>query len=161
MAVLFIIAVMASAIAMIFSITTTEGRFMRRSVGRTTAVAYGDGVIQCLFDQWRLALSNTVDPTQHASGFTYNELMNGTATSPSTSVPSPLPLKAPTAAQLPVASPGITLTSWSVRPATPYLATISDNATHSQRRKSGTQLPAAPPDELHRHRARSASRAAA
>jgi len=128
MAVLLIIAVMAAAIAMIFSITTTEGRFMRRSVGRATAIAYGDGVIQCLFDQWRVALANTTDPTQHASGFTYNELMNGTATSPSTSVPSVLPLKAPTAAQLPVPA-GLTLTSWSVRPATPYLATISDNAT--------------------------------
>ncbi|MEP6667975.1 MAG: hypothetical protein ABJF10_02415 [Chthoniobacter sp.] len=128
LAVLFVIAIMASAVAVIYTVTTAEGRLMKRTVDRTRAIAYGDGVIQNLFDQWRLALSNTQDPTQHASGLTYNELMSGTATSPATSVPSPLPLKAPTSSQIPIPA-GLALTAWSVRPADPYLNLIADSAT--------------------------------
>ncbi len=128
MAVLFIIAAMAAAVATIFSVTSTESRFMRRSVDRATAIAYGDAVIQSLFDQWRMASSNTLDPTQHSSGFTYNELMSGTATTPSTTVPSPLPLTAPSSTLIPVPA-GISLASWSVKPADPYLSPVSGNTT--------------------------------
>ncbi len=127
LAVLFIIAVMSATVAVIYSVTTEEGRLMKRSVDRARAIAYGDGVIQNLFDQWRLALSNTQDPTQHANGLTYNELMNGTATNPATTIPSPLPLHAPTSSEIPI-PPGLALTSWSVQPADPFLNPIADPA---------------------------------
>ncbi|HSH94632.1 MAG TPA: hypothetical protein VK968_10850 [Roseimicrobium sp.] len=119
---------MSATIGVIYSLTGTEGRFMKRSVDRATAIAYGDGVIECLFDQWRISSANTVDNTQKTQGFTYNELMLGTATSPSTTVPTTLPLKAPTSSQLPVPA-GISLASWSVKPADPYLSPISGTTT--------------------------------
>lgn len=128
MAVLFIIALMGVTIGTVFTLTNSESRFMKRSVDREVATAYADGVLETLYDQWRLGLSNTQDPTQHASGFTYNELMSGTATAPSTTVPSPLPLTAPSATNFP-APAGCTLTSWSVTPADPFLAPVTNHTT--------------------------------
>jgi len=128
MAVLFVIAVIAVVVATVYSVTSFEGRNMKRTFNRATAIAYGDGIIQCLFDQWRLASSNTLDPNQHASGFTFNELMNGKATLPATTVPSPLPLAAPAATQLSVPA-GCRLVSWKVQPVDPFLNGVGDNDT--------------------------------
>lgn len=134
--VLIIMAAMAILIGTIYSVTGAEGRFMRRSVDRARAIAYGDGVVECLFDQWRLASTNTLDPTQHTSGFTLNELMNGTATAPSTSVPSPLPLQAPDSTQIPVPA-GCRLVTWSVKPADPFLNVATDSSARPTQ-ESGT-----------------------
>ena len=136
MGVLFVMALMGTIVATIYLVTGMEGRYMKRSFDRATAVAYGDGVIEWIFDQWRLASSNTLDPVQHASGFTADELLNGTATAPATSVPSPLPLKAPDANQLP-APPGCRLVSWTVKPADPFLNIVADNSTRPKA-ESGT-----------------------
>ena len=59
MAVLFIIALMSAAVGVIYSVTSTEARFMEHSTDRAIAIAYVDGGIQNLFDQWRLAASST------------------------------------------------------------------------------------------------------
>lgn len=134
--VLFIIVLVGTIVATIYLVTGAEGRYMKRSFDRATAIAYGDGVIEWTFDQWRLASANTLDPTQHASGFTAAELMNGTATTPATSVPSPLPLKAPDANQLPP-PPGCRLVSWSVKPADPFLNVVADDSTRPKT-ESGT-----------------------
>lgn len=128
MGVLFVIALMAVLVGTIYMVTGTEGRAMKRSIDRATAIAYGDGVIEHLFEQWRLASANTLDPAQHASGFSTDELMNGIATSPATTVPSPLPLRAPDSAQLPV-PPNCRLVSWSVKPVDPFLNAPADNST--------------------------------
>lgn len=128
MGVLFVIAAMAILVAAIYSVTGTEGRYMKRSVDRATAITYGDSVIECLFDQWRLASSNTLDPTQHTNGFTGDELMKGAATLPATGVPAPLPLSVPNSTQVPV-PPNCRLVSWSVKPADPFLNLVSDNVT--------------------------------
>ncbi len=151
MAVLFLIAVMAAVVGAVYSVTGTEGRFMERSTDRATAIAYGDGVIQSLFDQWRLAAASATDPYQRGlstssanydgtGGFTYDELMNGVVTSPATSLPKNsagtalLPLKAPTSSQLPV-PPGISLASWNVAPADPYLNPVGSATAKTTRPK--------------------------
>ncbi|MDR3404060.1 MAG: hypothetical protein P4L99_16300 [Chthoniobacter sp.] len=128
MAILFIVAAMAVLIATVYSVTGTEGRYMKRSVDRANAIAYGDGVVQSLFDQWRLASANTLDPTQHAGGFTSGELMTGTAAAPATTVPAPLPLTVPNSTQLPLPA-GCRLASWSVTPADPFLNPATDSVT--------------------------------
>lgn len=137
MAVLFIIAVMSAVVGVVYSVTTTEGRFMERSTDRAIAIAYGDGVIQNLFDQWRLAASSTnlsdSGNVQRSQGFTYDELMNGTATSPDTTLPKTssgtalLPLQLPTSSQLPVPA-GMSVGSWSVVPADPYLNPVGGSS---------------------------------
>lgn len=151
MAVLFLVAVMAAAVGAIYTVTGSQGRFMEHSSDRAAAIAYGDGVIQSLFDQWRLAASSTNDPYQRGqptgskvydgtSGFTYDELMNGKVSSPATSLPKNtagttlLPLKAPDSDQLPV-PPGISLASWSVAPADPYLSAVGSATLNTVRPK--------------------------
>jgi hypothetical protein len=126
MAVMIAIVSVAIILGAVFTITTTEARFMKRGVDRAAAIAYGDGVLENLFDQWRMAMVSTQDATQHSQGLTANELKNGTATSPATSVPAGLPMTLPTSSQLPVPT-GVSLSSWNIQAANPYLAALDTN----------------------------------
>lgn len=126
MAVLFMIAVMAAAIGTIYSVTMTEGRLMRHSVNRARATAYGDGVVQFLFDQWRMVSSSTQDATQRKYGFTATELISASTATP----PLALPLVAPNSSQLP-APDGVSLVSWSVTPVDPMLKPLANSSTRA------------------------------
>ncbi len=142
MAVLMIIAVVSILLGAVYTTTTMEMRSMKRSVDRDVAVSYADGVMENIFDQWRIAMiSGSNDSTQRSSGLSNDELALGTATSPSTTVPPGLPLTAPSAARLPLPA-GVTLTSWSVKAADPYLTALTsgtarpvpENGTNSRLR---------------------------
>src|SRR5580692_3685837 len=76
MVVLVLITTMALLIGAVAMITTGEARFMKRSVDRDTAIAYADGVVEDLFDQWRNAMSTgtSLTQTQKKYGPTGNEL---------------------------------------------------------------------------------------
>lgn len=139
MAVLIVIACMAIIMGAVFTMTTTEARFMKRGVDRAVAIAYGDGVLESVFDQWRMAMVNTQDATQHSQGLTANELKNGTATSPATTVPAGLPLTLPSSTQLPAPS-GISLASWNIQAATPYLATLANDTRPTAENGTNSRL---------------------
>ncbi len=81
MAVLVLISTMSLLIAAVFLMTTGEARYMKRSVDRDTAIAYADGVLESLFDQWRTAMSSgaLLTGTQAAKGLTGAQL-TGTGT---------------------------------------------------------------------------------
>ncbi len=130
MAVVFLIAVTSLLVAAVFEATTTQARFMKRSVDRVTAIAYADGVLESLFDQWRIAMTDSqhLDATQHTSGLSTSELLTGTPTSPSVSVPPSLPLTLPSSALLPV-PPGVSLSAWTVTAANPYLSALASSAS--------------------------------
>src|SRR5579862_4031009 len=76
MVVLMLIATTSLMIGAVLMMTTNEARFMKRSVDRDTAIAYADGVIEDLFDQWRNAMSSgtSLTQTQKKYGLTGNEL---------------------------------------------------------------------------------------
>src|SRR4051812_48836331 len=94
LAVLFLITVVSLGLAVSFNSTTAQAHFMQRSVNRTTAIAYGDGVLEYVFDQWRIAMTDSphLDSTQRTAGLSTSELMSGAPTSPSAGVPPILPL---------------------------------------------------------------------
>lgn len=114
LAVMFVITVMALMLGAVYTITTGEARFMKRSVDRAIAVAYADGVLESLYDQWRMAMAQTQDPTQRSQGFS-NEELSTLLTTPSLS-------------QLPPPS-GMSLASWNVQAADPYLAPQAGSAS--------------------------------
>lgn len=145
MAVLMLIAVTSLMTAAVYLATTNEARFMRRSVDRAAAIAYGSGVLESLYDQWRLAMTNTTDHTAHSSGLSDNELLNISATSPATSG---VPLTPPSTSTLPLPA-GVTTgtlpstyqvsggsTWWSVVAADPYMNPIASGTM-----ASGTSRP--------------------
>lgn len=138
MAVLMLMAVTSLMIAAVYLTTTNEARFMRRSVDRAAAIAYGSGVLESLYDQWRMAMTNTTDHTAHQNGLSNNELLNISATNPATSG---LPLTAPGTSTLPLPA-GITVgtlpsayqvtggsTWWSVVAADPYMNPITPGSS--------------------------------
>ena len=98
-------------VATIFSVTSAHVSVARRTTDRAIAVAYGDGVIESLYDQWRQAMINVTNATDRSSGLSNTALA--------------AVLRAPTTTELPVPS-GVTLTSWSVTATTPLLTPTTD-----------------------------------
>ena len=121
MAVLILVCTMVVIMGAVFMMTTGEARFMKRSVDRTTAIAYADGVLESLFDQWRDSMSDgqNLTATQRTKGPTGAELLA-----------SPFSLAAPSTSSTSVLPPpsGMSLTSWSVNAATPYFAVLSSTS---------------------------------
>jgi hypothetical protein len=138
LAVIFLITIVSLSLAIAFTTTSAQARFMKRSVDRATALAYGDGILESVYDQWRIAItdSKNLDGTQRTSGLSTNELMTGTPTSPSIKVPPTLPLALPASTVL-APPPGITLAAWSVKAADPYLNPLA-SATARPLPESGT-----------------------
>lgn len=117
MVVLMLITTMALMIGAVFTITTNEARFMKRSVDRYTAISYADGVIEDLFDQWRNAMSNgqNLNATQKRYGLTGNEL-----------AASPFSVSISTGTSSShVAPANMSLASWSLVAGTPYGTALS------------------------------------
>jgi len=128
-AVLFFLILTSLTIAMVYSITSTNTVIAKRTVDRATAVAYGDGVMESIFDQWRNSLATATDPTDRSSG---------KSTAALTAAITP-----PDAATLPL-PPGVSLNSWSIKALTPLLADttssdgrpVPENGTSSRLRIS-------------------------
>ena len=107
LATLAVLAVISWLIAIVFAVTGEHTRMTQRTVNRAIAIAYGDAVLESLFDQWRQAMITVTDATDRKEGLATSSLA--------------AQLRAPTTAELPTPS-GIGLSSWSVTAATPFLA---------------------------------------
>lgn len=128
-AVVFLIAVISMTLAIVFATTTAEAKFGSRAADRAVAMAYGDGVLESLYDQWRIAMTDAahMDTNQRTIGLSTDELMSATKASGVTTMPVNLPLTLPTATTLPVPN-GVSLTSWSVKAADPYLQPLATSS---------------------------------
>jgi hypothetical protein len=100
-------------VAMIFSVTNSHVLEARRTVDRATAVAYGDGILESLYDQWRQAMSTVTNATDRAGGMSNSELAATLAAPSGTTLPPPT---------------GVSLVSWSVTACTPLLVPTTDPA---------------------------------
>jgi hypothetical protein len=80
-------------------------------MNRAAAVAYADGVLESLFDQWRNAMTNVTNTTDRMYG------MSTSAVTSALSPPSTTTLPPPT---------GVALSSWSVTAETPLLVPTTD-----------------------------------
>lgn len=112
LAVMFSIALVSSLLGIVFSITNYHTRLTRHVVDRSVAVAYGDAVVESLFDQWRAAMIGVTNDTDRKQGMTQSALAAVVSAPTSTQVPPPA---------------GVSLTSWSLRPATPLLVPMPNN----------------------------------
>ena len=68
------LAITASVVAMSVAITGHHSRQARRVTNRNTAIGYGDGVIENLFDQWRQSMSSVTNATDRTDGLTTRSL---------------------------------------------------------------------------------------
>ena len=107
-AVLITVTVVSTLLGVVTNVTRFQTRNSSRSIVRSQAVAYGDAILESLYDQWRLAMVNASNATDRTSGLT-NTALAATLTLPTTTQ-----LPAPT---------GITLASWSVTSANPLMGT--------------------------------------
>lgn len=105
-AVLITVTVVSAMLGVVTNVTRFQTRNSGRTILRSQAVAYGDAVLESLYDQWRIAMASASNSTDRASGLT-NDALAAT-------------LKAPTSAQLPIPA-GFTITKWSVTSANPML----------------------------------------
>jgi hypothetical protein len=122
LAVLFTMAIVAGLVAVVFSVTSTQVAVTRRTASRAAAVAYADGVMESLYDQWRTAMIGVTNATDRSSGLSNTSLAST--------------LTAPNATTLPVPT-GVALSSWSVVAVTPLLAPTTD-ATGRPTPENGT-----------------------
>ncbi len=111
LAVLFTITIVAMLVGAVFSLTNTQVAVTRHTANRATAVSYGDGVMESLFDQWRNAMVTVTNATDRASGLSNTALAST--------------LVAPSATTLPPPT-GVSLADWSVTACTPLLAPTTD-----------------------------------
>jgi hypothetical protein len=105
-AVMITVTVFSALLGVIANVTRTQANNTHRILLRAQATAYGDAVLESLYDQWRDAMITATDSTDRLLGRTQAYLTAN--------------MSAPTTAQLPE-QPGITLSSWSVRSVTPML----------------------------------------
>ena len=113
LAVLFFMVLTSLTVAMIFSVTSSNVTSSRRTVDRAIAVTYADGVLENLFDQWRVAITNVSNDTDRTYGLSNTALATALTPPSSTTLPPPT---------------GVTLSSWSVTALTPLLAPTTDPA---------------------------------
>jgi hypothetical protein len=128
LAVIFIMVIVASLAGIVLTITSHVSRLSKRTNERAQAIAYGDAVLENLFDQWRQAMISATSDTDRKQGMTSAELA---ATTPSVilSLPSSSVLAAPA---------NISVASWSVKAATPLLAPMP-NPTDPPTPENGTR----------------------
>ena len=105
-AVLITVTVVSALLGVITNVTRFQSRNSNRTILRSQAVAYGDAILESLYDQWRLAMISATNETDRTSGLT-NATLAAT-------------LAAPTSTALPVPT-GMTMESWSVTSASPLL----------------------------------------
>ena len=105
-AVMITVAFFSAMIGVIVSVTRTQTFNSERVIARSQAVAYGDAIVESLFDQWRETMLNSTDALDRKFGRTQAHLA---AT-----------LKAPTTAEVP-APKGISLNNWEVKAVNPML----------------------------------------
>jgi hypothetical protein len=105
-AVMITVTVFSALLGVIANVTRTQANNTHRILLRAQATAYGDAVLESLYDQWRNAMITATDSTDRLLGRTQGYLTAN--------------MSAPTTAQLPE-QPGITLSSWSIRSVTPML----------------------------------------
>ena len=125
--VIFTMALVAALVATVFAVTNTQVHVARRTLNRATAVAYGDAVIESLYDQWRSAMISVTDTTDRKEGLSNASLATALTAPSSTTLPPPA---------------GISLGSWSVVACTPFLAPttlvngrpVPENGTNSSLR---------------------------
>ena len=111
LAVLFFMVLTSLTVAMIFEVTDSHVVATNRTMNRAVAVAYADGVLESLFDQWRNAMANVTNATDRSNGMSTSALASALSAPNSTTLPPPA---------------GVSLTSWSVTAETPLLVTTTD-----------------------------------
>ena len=112
-AVLIALLIVSALVGTVFTVTSNIARMSKRSADRQQAIAYGDGIVENLYDQWRNAMITVTTTADRTGGLTTSALQSF--------------LSLPTTTQLPP-PPGVTVTSWSVTAATPLLAPLTDPA---------------------------------
>ncbi|HSI14108.1 MAG TPA: hypothetical protein VK961_18820, partial [Chthoniobacter sp.] len=70
LAVLFFMVLTCLTVAMIYSVTNTHVAVSKRTVDRSIALAYADGILESLYDQWRTQLSTVTNNTDRINGMT-------------------------------------------------------------------------------------------
>jgi Tfp pilus assembly protein PilX len=113
LAVLFFMVLTSLTVAMVYSVTNSHVMASKRMVDRSIALAYADGVMESLFDQWRIQLTSVTNATDRTNG------MSTTAINAALTPPSATTLPPPT---------NVSLSSWSLTALTPLLATTTDPA---------------------------------
>jgi hypothetical protein len=111
LAVLFFMVLTSLTVAMIFQVTDSHVVATNRTQNRAIAVAYADGVLDSLFDQWRTAMTNVTNATDRAYGMSTSALTTALTPPSSSTLPTPT---------------GVSLASWSVTAQTPLLVTTTD-----------------------------------
>ena len=106
-AVMITVSVFSALLGVIVTVTRTQTGNSSRTATRSQAIAYGDGIMESLFDQWRNAMITATDQTDRLLGRSTAQLQTMLMPPNESSYPPPS---------------GISLVSWSVTAATPMLA---------------------------------------
>ena len=85
--VLFVMAIIASLAGIVLTITNHATRISKRTNERSQAIAYGDAVLESLYDQWRQAMISATADADRKQGLATSSLTSLTA--PSSSVLAP------------------------------------------------------------------------
>jgi Tfp pilus assembly protein PilX len=109
-AVIIAMVVVAGLVSVTLNTTTYNARMAKHSVDRAQMLAYADGIMEHLFDQWRNAIITVTNSTDRTQGLSNSSLASV--------------LVAPTSTQLPPPT-NISLVSWSVQAATPQLVALT------------------------------------
>jgi hypothetical protein len=112
LAVIFIMVIVATLAGIVLTITTHVSRLSKRTNERAQAVAYGDAVLESLFDQWRQAMISATADIDRKQGLPNSSLTGLTAPS--------------TGALMPPQN--ISLASYSIVAATPLLVPLPGSA---------------------------------
>lgn len=107
-AVMITVTVFSVLLGVVVTVTGTQTGNSTRTATRSQAVAYGDGVLESLFDQWREAMISATETNDRLLGRSNAQLASL--------------ITVPTDSELPPPS-GISLVSWKVEAATPMLTT--------------------------------------
>src|SRR6187455_2871341 len=105
-AVMITVSVFSALLGVCVTVTRTQTGNSSRTATRSQAIAYGDGIVESLFDQWRNSMITATDPADRMLGRSTAQLQTM--------------LLPPNEGSFPPPS-GISLVSWSVTAATPML----------------------------------------
>lgn len=105
-AVMITVMVISILLGVVTNLTRFQTRNGNRTVLRSQAIAYGDAVLESLYDQWRNAMISATTTDDRTNGLSNASLAST--------------LTLPTPSQLPPPK-GMTIASWSVTSATPLL----------------------------------------
>ncbi|MEP6669918.1 MAG: hypothetical protein ABJF10_12240 [Chthoniobacter sp.] len=113
LAVLFFMVLTCLTVAMIFSVTSSHVTTSKRTIDRSIALSYADGVLESLFDQWRTQMTGVTTATDRTYGMSTAALIAALSPPNSTTLPPPV---------------NVTLNSWSITALTPLLVNTTDPA---------------------------------